>query len=308
MDPLSDDSRLQFSNTVITKKFSLAEQVVKYSIVMRDAHFEQGLAIYSTDMFSLADFRGATSPVMLDAYHTVVRDSLILNEKAFRAGLVLSEAMISGLCKVYLEPDQIRRKIEFLWDDYSSGVMVFDFTVNGKGKENFSKIQKILRLQYKELTAIGDENSAAEVAMEIKRFRAELLGGDADRFMGWLFGYGTIPWNFFGIISGIILLFTLLYGSLGDKSCRLALTINTDELESERLSIGWFQRTVILLYLSASIFVSLRYKKEWLKIDSVMLAVFVASEYLLGFVSIVLFVIYVANSVPQLEFVKQWVM
>ncbi len=308
LDPLSEGSKLRFANTNVVKELNLAEQVVKYSIIMHEANFEQGIVVSSTDFFSLADFRGASSPVLLDAHHTVVRDSMLLNENSFKAGIRLSEAMISGLCKVYLEPDQIGRKIEFLWDDYSSGVIVFDFTVKGKRKENFSKIQKILRLQYKELTATGDENSAADVAMEIKRFRAELIGGEADRFMGWLFGYGTIPWNFFGIISAVVLLYSGLYSLRRDESFRLALTISANDSASETFSIHRFQRFVILVYLSASIFVSLRYKKEWLRIESVALAIFVATEYLIGIVSIALFIIYVANSVPQLEFVKQWVM
>ncbi|MBE0645528.1 MAG: hypothetical protein IH600_15710 [Bacteroidetes bacterium] len=294
----SEEAKLVLRYLKISDELRVKGDDLRLNLMCDSAYFASGIDFSGAVFTHSLDLLRASSGGKINLFSTEIANEMMVDERSFRDGLDFSDAIVTGHVKIRLASDYKKYMVGFSWDDYENDFISFQFSDPSLREQNYSKVYRVLRRLLQEHTAIGDDETVLQIAFEIKRFKTEFVGNDADKFMGWLFGFGGVPWTFFWVVSGIIAVCSLLYALV----CSDIHGILFDEI----VDLPHFRNAIVMVYFSASVFMSLRFKREWLKVSSHLLSVIMVLEYAVGLVLIVLFVVYVANSIPQFEFVKQW--
>jgi hypothetical protein len=194
--------------------------------------------------------------------------------------------------------------------------------------DDYRKIDNIYKLLYNNFVAQGNNSSADEVKYELAWQKDLLLNNFLQRLYGLFMGYGYKPYLLLYLIVPIIFIFAIIWYFFYYPFIFLIINSNfTTELDCKKMnfpfknnnivkkytlkyydhinikpSINIFTKICHTLCFSSSVFLSIRFKKEWLHshtkpypYQNSFLKV-LTFEWTLGLLLLIIFAIYVKGS------------
>jgi uncharacterized protein YjbI with pentapeptide repeats len=241
-----------------------------------------------------------------------IRGSFSLAGSSFPAGLDLrqidlSRAKAISLDNIIVQPERLRLR----WDQLRANALGPRLTTRPilKAEGDFrdykavyeNEDQKFLRLEatYKLIAAAlysqGDAEDADEAKYELEDRRQEFSGSIWHRLYGTFLGYGYQPWRIvFAVLIGISA-FCVLYAP---HALTLAGILNSD-IGSGKVPghlVRRFSRVAYVVLFSGSVFLGIRFQREWVLPTQPGLTALIVSEWIFGLAVYVTFFALVRTS------------
>ncbi len=297
---------IDFSNTIFDGKADFQGVEINSDINFTNTKFGTVLSFYNCNCNKQLKFPQSLLP-----------DTLILSKGNYPSGVDLRDGNYQKLSKLYIENISfIDGEFLVYWDQIKMRGGNFRISYLGESTDHpdvaIEKLKQIYVRLYKNYIKIGDEKAAYDVMFEFEQQKERLSGELLQKLSGITFGYGYKPKRFIMIIFLIMIMFVPIYYFLYYD---YILIIFENKLIAEQPSIlkkpkshrdykhwkNWFfDHTIVddkipLIYriwhsilFSASVLLSLRFKKDWVNFEGIkknrdtIFIVLVIFEYFVG--------------------------
>lgn len=326
---------VNFSGSVFNIPITFWDTIFDGVLQFRNAEINSNIDFTNTKFGSIVSFYNCICHPQLKFPKSQLPDTLIFSNGNYKSGIDLRDAKYNKLSKIYLDnssyPDG-----EFLvyWDQIKmrDGNFIIGYMGENNDQPNVA-IQKLERIYVKlknNYIKLGDEKAAYDVMYEFEQQKERLSGDLFRKISDITFGYGYRPTRFLIVVLLIILLlFSPIYYFLFydyiiiilDNKLLTEQKSVLKKLKSQKANDHWknyfFDHTILCdkialsyriwhsILFSASVLVSLRFKRDWVNFVSIrkkkdtLFIWFVSFEY---FVGLFLYYIFFSNlKISQFE-------
>lgn len=276
-----------FGPLISEKSFNLAKVEFLGNTEFQYCDFRNELNLFMTKFDQEIDFRKCN----FDSLKTIV-----LERTDYQIG------------KLYVDWDQLKMK------DHP---IINCNDLEASDIDKFNRLKIIYEKLIANYLAQGNKSSADDVSYELQYRKDLLLDDDLQSLYGVIMGYGYKPWKYLlFLVAPIILIFSVIYYLISYEVIFYVMTKNVAKLDHsvqksknkiqlpvyKMSSTGLSYKKIPILiqiwhslYVSTSILVGLRFKKEWIRLENNKFLVIASIQWLLGITMYILFVLLIKS-------------
>jgi hypothetical protein len=320
------DTSINILSCQYDSSFILANSTVKGNVIFEQSKFNSLFSLFNSTFNNKPEFRLINFGKAVSLSGCDFKEGIDLRRCNFDSTeSIYLENLKYPIGKFYVNWEQIKAQKYFK-------IVLDDFTVNNYDFTKLALIYEKLRDNY---LAQGNKQGADSVMYELAQYKQNLIGGFWHCLYGFFLGYGYEPLRFFAFwLLPWIFIFTFIWYSWYYRIIKILVSpafdsdfglSNNESIEiPTKVKFGkikiydhkkitphiiWIVRVWHVIYFSASVLLSIKFKNRWiidhkdkeiLKTQSFM--VWVTIEWVLGIVSYFLFAMLVLNN--QFSYLK----
>lgn len=319
-----DEGRAPGTGVGLYSFFNVQEVTTRGHALFSGSKFECPVYFGDDSLSGYTDFGRAQFSESVIFEGCIIRDTLDLTKARFDKEVSFLRTRFDGLRSLLLENMQYEDgKLRVDWNQWAAnGTPRIRIADSSDAIDQYRRLERIYTKLAGNYLAQDNTSSHDDVLYELARQRERVLCEWWQRVYGWTFGYGFRPWYLLFWVIGIVAMFAALWWrsyyrivceilSAGEQSeehaqtkrkRRLSHRFHMKALASSTDGGYWLAKTLQVVLFSASVLLSIRFKRQWIYSRNRRFLWFVTIEYLLGIAIIVYFALGVKTS--QFAFIR----
>lgn len=234
----------------------------------------------------------------IEFINTTVKDNFFINARCLASPVVFEGKVLETRVNIVIDTAAQGGVLPVRDFAHLQGRVALRRNVRLNSEQNRHGFRQMYERYALQAEASYNYTYASEIRHAAEKAVLEEFGSPWERFIGWLFNYRAVPYNFIMIMLSVFITFALVFLGYGVHSMPLGVDLRTPDTPLHRWTTA--------LWFSGSVLVSIRFKQQWTLVQQRGMLAAIIIEWSIGVILLLAFATFATDGIQGFEFLRRW--